>query len=250
MLFPYRDDNPTVITPWVTVGLIAANLAIWIVLQGSGSDVRLAQSVCQYGLVPGDLLHHLPPGYTFGAGDGFTCQVTAGSSWYTVFTSMFMHGGWLHVLGNMWFLWLFGNNIEDSMGHVRFLLFYLLCGVAAAAAQVLISPSSDVPMIGASGAIGGVMGAYVVLYPRVRVQTIAWLILIFRVPVPAWMMLGYWFLLQLIGASTDPVGGVAVFAHIGGFLTGSLMIFVFRSPKLLARREQILAAKSWEARPT
>jgi len=156
----------------------------------------------------------------------------------------------LHVLGNMWFLWLFGDNVEDIMGPARFLVFYLVCGLAAAATQILIDPSSAVPMVGASGAISGVMGAYVVLYPRAPVRTFMWLIFIFRITIPAWVMLGYWFLLQVVSAGVDPVGGVAVWAHIGGFLSGAVLIGVFRSRTLEARRAQALAARAWEVRPT
>ncbi len=128
--------------------------------------------------------------------------------WYPPLTSMFLHGGWLHLIGNMWFLWLFGNNVEDSMGRVRYLAFYLLCGLAAAATQTFMNPSSIVPMVGASGAIGGVMGAYVILYPRVRVHMLVFLfIFITRIVVPAYLMLGYWFLLQLLGGSAAEWGG-------------------------------------------
>ena len=249
MLLPYRDDNPTVLTPFVTVALIAANVAVWVVVQGMGSDQRLAQTVCELGLIPGDLLHRLPIGFSFDIGAGSVCQVQGGNAWYTVFTSMFLHGGWLHLLGNMWFLWLFGNNIEDIMGHGRFLVFYLVSGAAAAAAQIVIDPSSSVPMVGASGAISGVMGAYVVLYPNVRVHTISWLIVLFRLTVPAWLMLGYWFALQVVSAGTDPVGGVAVWAHIGGFVAGAMLIHLFRSSRLQQRREKLLAARDWEVRP-
>ncbi len=248
-MFPYRDDNPTILTPFVTVGLIAANLAIWIVLQGAGNEQRLAATVCELGLTPGDLLHRLPIGYTIPVGEGLGCVIDGGSAWYTVLTSMFLHGGWLHVLGNMWFLWLFGNNVEDAMGHVRFLIFYLLCGVAAAAAQVLSAPDSPVAMVGASGAISGIMGAYVVLYPRVRVYCVIWLIFIFRFAVPAWLMLGYWLFLQIAGAGMDQVGGVAVFAHIGGFIAGALLIPLFKNRELLARRDRVLAARAWEVHP-
>ena len=251
MLFPYRDDNPTVLTPYVTVSLIAANLAVWVVVQGMGTDSRLAETVCQYGLTPGDLLHRLPLHYQFMVGNGASCEVVGGSSWYTLFTSMFLHGGWLHVLGNMWFLWLFGNNVEDVMGHGRFLVFYLLGGVAAGAVQVMVNPSSAVPMVGASGAISAVMGAYVVLYPKVRVHTVTWLIFVFWLTVPAWVMLGYWFLLQLVGTGTDEVsGGVAVWAHVGGFVAGAALIHLFTSERLLTRRAQVLGARDWEVRAT
>jgi membrane associated rhomboid family serine protease len=248
-MFPYRDDNPTILTPYVTIGLIAANLAVWVVVQGMGAEPRLAQTVCEMGLIPGDLTHRLPEGFAFAIGNGAACRIGGGASWYTLFTSMFLHGGWLHVLGNMWFLWLFGNNVEDVMGHARFLVFYLICGLAAAGTQIFIDAGSPVPMVGASGAISGIMGAYVVLYPRVRVHTIVWAILIFRATVPAWLMLGYWFVLQLAGAGIDPLGSVAVWAHIGGFVAGALLIVLFRNPALQERRERLLAARAWEARP-
>ena len=246
-MFPYRDENPSILTPVVTVGLIAANLAVWIVFQGMGNQQQLAASVCELGLIPGDLLHRLPVGYSFPVGDGMSCVVEAGRSWETLFTSMFLHGGWLHVLGNCWFLWVFGNNVEDAMGHSRFLLFYLACGLAAAAAQIAIEPSSAVPIIGASGAISGVMGAYVMLYPRVRVHTLVFLVIFFfRATFPAWAVLGLWFLVQVINSRMELVGGVAVWAHIGGFLAGAVLIFAFRSPELLARRARLLASRTLE----
>jgi membrane associated rhomboid family serine protease len=150
-----------------------------------------------------------------------------------------MHGGWMHLIGNLWFLWIFGDNVEDSMGHVRFVVFYLLCGLAAAAAQVVANPASAVPMVGASGAIGGVMGAYVLLYPRVGVHLL--LILGFYVTtiaVPAYFMLGYWFLLQIVsGVSTIGAtgGGVAFWAHAGGFIAGALLVLLFKDAALVAK---------------
>src|SRR5690606_1389007 len=147
---------------------------------------------------------------------------------------------WFHIIGNMWFLWVFGNNVEDSMGRIRFLLFYLLCGAAAAMAQVVASPSSAVPMVGASGAVSGVMGAYIVLFPRVTVHMLVFLgFFITVMRVPAFVMLGYWFLLQVIGglpqiAGGEP-GGVAFWAHAGGFVAGALLVFLFRNRALLAR---------------
>ena len=246
-MFPYRDDNPSILTPVVTVALIAANLAVWIVFQGMGNDQRLAATVCELGLIPGDLLHRLPVGYSFPVGDGMSCVVEAGRSWETLVTSMFLHGGWLHVLGNCWFLWIFGNNVEGAMGHFRFLGFYLVCGIAAAAAQIVADPGSAVPMVGASGAISGVMGAYIVLYPRVRVHTLVFLLIFFfRMTFPAWAVLGLWFLVQLANAQLEQVGGVAVVAHIGGFLAGALLIFVFRSSALLERRARLLATQTLE----
>ncbi len=245
-MFPYRDDNPSILTPVVTVALIAANLAMWVWVQGLGAPATLAQSVCELGLVPGDLAGRLPAGASFPIGDGMACVIEPGTPWWTVVTSMFLHGGWLHLLGNLWFLWVFGNNVEDAMGHGRFIVFYLLCGVAAALAQVAVDPGSAVPMVGASGAISGVMGAYAILYPRVRIHTLVVLvILFFRVSVPAWVMLGYWFLLQLAGTTVDQVGGVAFWAHAGGFLAGALLIFPFRDPVLLARHRDVVARDAW-----
>lgn len=249
-MFPYRDENPSVLTPVVTIALIAANLVVWVLVQGMGATAQLAQSVCELGLVPGDLLGRLPTGAAFPIGEGMACVIEPGTPWRTLVTSMFLHGGWLHLLGNLWFLWVFGNNVEDSMGHGRFLAFYLLCGVAAALAQVAVDPGSAVPMVGASGAISGVMGAYLVLFPRVRIHTLVVLvILFFRVSVPAWVMLGYWFLLQLAGTGMDQVGGIAFWAHAGGFLAGAALIFPFRDPSLLARRRDLLAQQGWATMP-
>ncbi len=245
-MFPYRDDNPSILTPVVTVALIAANLAVWVVVQGFGMPERLAASVCELGLVPGDLMGLLPVGYAFPVADGMSCVVEPGRPWRTLLTSMFLHGGWLHLLGNCWFLWVFGNNVEDAMGHRRFLVFYLLTGLAAAAAQIAVGPESAIPMVGASGAISGVMGAYIVLYPRVRVHTLVPLLIIFfRVTLPAWVMLGLWFVMQVVNAQFDQVGGVAVWAHIGGFVAGAVLIRLFRDPNLWARREQVLATQQW-----
>ncbi len=245
-MFPYRDDNPAILTPFVTVGLIAANIAAWVVLQGMGTDVALATSVCELGLVPGDLLGRIPIGTAIPIGPGMSCVIEPGTPWRTVLSSMFMHGGWMHLIGNCWFLWVFGNNVEDAMGHLRFLAFYLLCGVGAAAAQVLADPASSVPMVGASGAISGVMGAYAILYPKVKIHMLVVLVIIFfRVTVPAWLMLGYWFVLQTLGLRVDSVGGVAFWAHVGGFVAGAVLIKLFRDPVLWHRRSELLAAGSW-----
>jgi len=237
-MFPYRDDNPTLRPPVVTLLLVAANLAVWLVVQGMGVDQRLAASVCELGLVPGDLLGRLPPNTSFPVGHGMFCVVEPGTPWRTLVTSMFLHGGWLHLLGNCWFLWLFGNNVEDAMGHLRFAAFYLLCGLIAAGSQVWADPGSTIPMVGASGAISGVMGAYVILYPMVRVHI---LVIVFRFTIPAWLMLGWWFGMQVVNAQTDAVGGVAVWAHIGGFVGGALLTGVFRNPILVTRRARWLA---------
>ena len=167
-MFPIRDDNPTLGTPVVVVLFIGLNVAAWLLIQGMGADPQLSRSVCELGLIPGEYLGRIPAGQTIPMGPQMSCVVEARSEWYTPLTSMFLHGGWLHLIGNMWFLWVFGNNVEDSMGHVRFFIFYILCGLAAAAAQTFVNPSSAMPMVGASGAISGVMGAYIVLYPGCR----------------------------------------------------------------------------------
>ncbi len=240
-MFPYKDENPTELTPVVTLGIIALNAMVWLLVQGLGADESLGRSVCQLGLIPGEVLRTVPPGTSVPLGPGVRCVLTADPHWWTVLTSMFTHGGWFHIIGNMWFLWVFGNNIEDSMGHARFVVFYLLCGVAAAAAQMLVAPRSVVPMVGASGAISGVMGAYTLLYPRVRVHTLVTLgFFVTTVTLPAYVMLGYWFVLQLlmgaVGALSPTEGGVAVWAHVGGFLTGLVLVKLFANPEFLERR--------------
>ncbi len=231
-MFPISDHNPTLRWPVVTFGLIAANLAVWILVQGMGMEPALSRSVCEFGLIPGDFSQLLPDGFVIGLGSGMGCVITRGRDWWAPLTSMFSHGGWMHVLGNMWFLHIFGNNVEDVMGRGRFLAFYLLAGFAAAAAQVAADPASAVPMVGASGAIGGVMGAYVMLYPRARIRTFVFL---FFLEVPAFVMLGIWFLLQIAGNLTpSPGGGVAFAAHIGGFLAGVALTPLFKNPDLVA----------------
>jgi membrane associated rhomboid family serine protease len=240
-VIPYKDENPTELPPIVTVGIIVLNVLTWLFVQGAGSPEPLARSVCQLGLIPGEVLRTLPPGTVVPLGDHLQCVLTDTPNWLTVVTSMFMHGGWLHLIGNMWFLWVFGNNIEDSMGHGRFVVFYLLCGVAAAATQVLVEPHAAAPMVGASGAISGVMGAYILLYPRVKVHTLVTLgFFLTTVTLPAYVMLGYWFVLQLLlGAATAvsrAQGGVAVWAHVGGFVAGLLLIKLFAKSDYLERR--------------
>jgi membrane associated rhomboid family serine protease len=242
-MFPYKDDNPTEITPIVTLGIIAANVLAWLFVQGMGSPEALVRSVCDLGLVPGELLRTAPPGTGVELAPGMMCLVDAHPQYTTLVTSMFMHGGWLHLIGNMVFLWVFGNNIEDVMGHVRFVVFYVVCGLAAAGAQMLIGPSSVVPMVGASGAISGVLGAYLLLYPRVRVHTLLFLgFYVTTVALPAYVMLGYWAILQLFGGlvvlSGVDRGGTAFFAHIGGFVAGLVLIRLFASEDALRRRPQ------------
>jgi membrane associated rhomboid family serine protease len=238
-MFPLYDENPHFLTPLVTWGIIGANAAAWLLVQGLGTDPALTSSVCTLGLVPGELLQRLAPGTQVPLGDGVFCVTTGQPAWHTLLTSMFLHGGWMHLLGNMWFLWIFGNNVEDSMGHGRFAVFYVLCGLAAAALQIAFQPDSGIPMVGASGAIGGVMGAYVVLYPRVRVHTAVVLgFYVTRFSVSAGFMLGYWFLIQLVGGAVGlgrSGGGVAFWAHVGGFAAGVALIGLFRDPDLVDR---------------
>jgi membrane associated rhomboid family serine protease len=240
-MFPYRDDNPTLGTPFVTLFFIVANTAVWVLVQGAGMEPSLSRSVCELGLIPGEFLGRVGEGISVPLGPYSECVLTGQSAWYTPVTSMFLHGGWLHLIGNMWFLWLFGNNVEDSMGHGRYLAFYLLSGVAAAGVQTYMNPASVVPMVGASGAISGIMGAYVVLYPRVRVHMLVVLVIfVTRIVVPAYLMLGYWFLLQLLGGSAaSGEGGVAFWAHFGGFVAGALLISLFKDADLVAEHRAL-----------
>ena len=241
-MFPYRDDNPTLKTPIVTLILIGINVAVWVLVQGMGAEPLLSRSVCELGLIPGEFLGLLPAGASVPMGPNTVCVMGNEETWFTPLTSMFLHGGWFHLIGNMWFLWIFGNNVEDSMGHIRYLFFYTLCGLAAAAAQTFMSPSSPIPMVGASGAISGVMGAYIVLYPRVRIHMLVVLVIfITRIVVPAYLMLAYWFLLQLLGGglTSGSEGGVAFWAHAGGFVAGALLIYLFRDLELVAQHRAL-----------
>jgi membrane associated rhomboid family serine protease len=238
-MFPIRDDNPHFLTPYVTYAIIALNVLVWALVQGFGSEMALAKSVCTLGLIPAGLLNTVPPGTRFQVTNTLWCIIGEGRDWHMLLTSMFMHGGWMHLIGNMWFMWIFGNNVEDSMGHVRFIAFYLLCGIGAAILQVASNIESTIPVIGASGAIGGVMGAYVMLYPRVHVHMFIFLgFFITTIAVPAVFMLGYWFLLQFIGGIGSigaHGGGTAFWAHIGGFVFGALLVPLFKDKKLVAR---------------
>src|SRR5450631_16639 len=219
-MIPLRDDQPRFSTPYLTYFLIGLNLLIY--LFESTLDARSQQILLvQLGVVPAHITSLLT-----GARHLNPIAVLL-----TIFTSMFLHGSWLHVIGNMWFLWIFGDNVEDYLGHFTYLLFYLLSGVAAALAQVVLTPSSIVPTIGASGAIAGVLGAYFILYPRARVLT--WFF-VFFVHIPAWVVLGYWFVLQFLsGAATslayagNSTGGIAFWAHVGGFIAGVVMVKLF-----------------------
>jgi membrane associated rhomboid family serine protease len=231
-VFPLRDDNPTEMFPVVTLLLIAACVAAWWYLQGAGfSEQALGESICALGAIPAEVT---------GSGEGAPgpCRL-GGLTWHGLLSSMFLHGSWMHLIGNMWFLWIFGNNVEDSMGHLRFVVFYLLSGLVAALAHVASDPSSTVPMVGASGAISAIMGAYMVLYPRARVDTLFFFVIFVRVvPLPAFVMLGYWMVIQLLSSVGAPAsgGGVAYLAHIGGFVAGVVLIFLFRNPKLVGAK--------------
>lgn len=247
-MIPLSDDNPTLRTPLSTMALLLIMAAAWLFVQGAGLDpLRLGASVCNLGLVPGELSRSAPVGMAVSIGEGLACVVDREPiNYLTPLTSMFLHGSWMHIIGNALFLWVFGNNVEDSMGRLRFVVFYLLCGLVAAAAQVVIDPASPVPVVGASGAISGVMGAYVVLYPRVRVNMLFIFIIIFRIiPLPAWLVLLYWFGLQVLaalpqlsGAQETVSSGVAVMAHIGGFIAGALLVKLFENPSLVGVRTQ------------
>jgi membrane associated rhomboid family serine protease len=247
-MIPLSDENPTLNTPWMTWVIIGVTVAVWFLVQGAGNSTAVAESVCNLGMIPGEITGRAPVGLALPMGPGLACVIDRDPiNRFTPLISMFLHGGWGHLLGNMLFLWVFGNNIEDSMGPGRFLCFYLLCGLVAAAAHIAVSPGSPVPTVGASGAISGVMGAYLFLYPRVRVHMLFIFVIIVRViPVPAWAVLIYWFLLQVVAGlpqlssiRPDVSAGVAVWAHIGGFLAGLVLIKLFENRALVARRDAI-----------
>ena len=207
MFFPYKDDNPRVLFPFVTYGIIGINILVfWAQFFVYGNE-RL---ISTFAFVP----------YEF--------------KLFTLFTSMFMHGGLMHIIGNMWFLYIFGDNVESILGHIRFLLFYIFCGIGAAVAQFLIQPDSTTPMVGASGAIAGVLGAYMIKFPKARVHVLAVIfIFITTIVVPAQLVLGLWFLMQLSGGlgslGFDTTGGIAWFAHIGGFIVGISTLRIFQT---------------------
>jgi membrane associated rhomboid family serine protease len=218
-MFPIRDTQPSYSKPVVTVFLIVVNILVFL-FEFSLDDWDRTAFILKYGLVP----------------DHFAVA--------HIFTSMFLHAGWLHVLGNMWFLWIFGDNVEDILGHGKFLLFYLLCGTAAGLAQVLMDPASRVPMVGASGAIAGVLGAYMVKFPRSRIVTLFVLVIfITRVDIPAWIYLFYWFAIQLGGSfestAASQQGGTAFAAHVGGFVVGIALIFLLGARPIYSRREDL-----------
>ena len=224
-MIPLRDRNPTRRTPIVTFALLGACFAAFALelsVTASGGDIALEDFFRQWAAIPAEITRSLEAG-------AYTSQAMLG-----MLTSMFLHGGWLHLLGNMLFLWIFGNNVEDRLGHVPFLLFYLAGGIAAVLAQVAIDPRSDIPLVGASGAIAAALGAYIVLFPGARILSLVFLGFFYQLlEVPAIVVLGFWFALQLLngvaalGAETAQ-GGVAFFAHIGGFVFGLVVGFILR----------------------
>ena len=206
-MFPIRDHNPSGGRPYVVYALIAINVAVFLLqLPYSGNDRALAGFWGNFALYP--------------------AAVTRDGDYTGILTSMFLHAGWMHIGGNMLFLWIFGDNLEDQMGHVGFLIFYLACGILAALAHIYSAPGSTVPTVGASGAIAGVMGGYLLLFPRARVDVVVIIVIFFRVfTLPAWVMLGIWFALQVFGGFSTPAqgGGVAFWAHAGGFIAGIVL---------------------------
>ncbi len=242
-MFPISDENPTLRTPVMTIALLVFIWVTWLFVQGAGLELgALAASTCNFGMVPGELTRLSPLGTAIPLGRGMACVVDdLPINYFTPLTSMFLHGSWAHIIGNSLYLWVFGNNIEDSMGRGRFLAFYLLTGLIAAASHVAIDPTSPVPTVGASGAISGVMGAYLLLYPSVRVRT--FIPPIFFLRFPAWAVLLLWFGSQLLSGlpelsmlRRDVSGGVAVWAHIGGFVAGLVLVRWFENPNLVRRR--------------
>jgi membrane associated rhomboid family serine protease len=228
-MIPIKDYNPTRNFPLITVLLMVINVLAFIQDRLTGHYEPMLVETAR-GMVQ---VRHFVGGLTaeFALVPARLAAEPV-SSWFQVFTSMFLHGNWLHIGSNMLFLWIFGNNIEDALGKARFVFFYLCCGVAAAAAQFISAPQSTIPMIGASGAVAGVMGAYLVLYPHARILTLLPIFFFFTfIEVPAYLMIGYWVLLQFISANWldagSAQGGIAYFAHIGGFLAGLILLFLF-----------------------
>ncbi len=236
-MFPISDDNPSHIRPYVTWGFIGLCVLVFFWQASLGSEAGEA-AVFRLGMIPARV---------FGYAE-VSSELAVVPAWATIFTSMFMHGGWMHLGGNMLFLWIFGDNIEDSMGHFRFAVFYLLCGAAAALTQGFLNTDSEIPMIGASGAVSGVLGAYLLLHPRASVKVLLFFGIIFWIAnVPAMLVLGIWFLGQLVNAALAPpdVPGVAFWAHIGGFVAGMALIPLFKD-KYLPLWQAARSAKPFE----
>jgi membrane associated rhomboid family serine protease len=236
-MIPLGDDIRPVRRPVMTYLLLAATWAVWLVVQQGGFDPQvLAETVCNLGMVPGELTHRAAIGFSVQIGPGMSCAIDNDRiNILTPFLSIFLHGGWGHIIGNSIYLWVFGKNVEGSMGPARFLVFYLVCGLAAAASHIAINPSSVVPTVGASGAISGILGGYLLLFPHARIRM--YFPPIFFFSIPAVLVLLFWFgeqllagLPQLSAVNSDVMGGVAVWAHVGGFLTGAFLIRLFTNP--------------------
>ena len=218
-MIPLRDDNPTSIKPVVTITLVALCVVVFVWELSLGQ--ALERAIYSFGAIPAVLFGN----------KALNPELVAIPAGLTVISSMFLHGGWMHLIGNMLYLWIFGNNIEDSMGHIKFIVFYIVCGIAAAFAHALLEPTSTIPMIGASGAISGVLGAYLLLFPRARVYVAIPIgFFVHAAYLPAMFVLGFWFVLQLISSAFAPPGqgGIAFFAHIGGFIAGMALIPFFK----------------------
>jgi membrane associated rhomboid family serine protease len=227
-MFPYRDENETIRTPVVTFALIAANVVMWIFVQGAGETLPLARSVCNLGLIPGELTGALPPGRGFPMGEGLVCVTDPGPQYLHVLTSMFLHGDLLHLLGNMVFLLVFGRRVENQLEGINFLTFYLTTGISACLAHMFMQPNSSSPLIGASGAISGVLGAFFICNPRARITVVLEPVLIYFlhrliIRVPAWIFLPVWFFLQISMGLKQHGSNVAFWAHVGGFAAGALV---------------------------
>ena len=252
-MIPLGDDLRPARWPMMTYLLLAVTWGVWLLIQQAGLNPQaLAATVCDLGMVPGELTHRAPIGYAVPIGPGMACVVDDYPiNRLTPLISIFLHGSWSHLIGNSLYLWVFGNNVEDSMGRLRFLVFYLICGFAAAGTHVFFDPASPVPTVGASGAISGALGAYLLLYPRVRVKLLIPIIIIpWIVQVRAWVVLGVWFVWQVMSGlpqltqlRSEVSGGVAVWAHVGGFVTGMLLVHLFENPKLVERRTMVSDAR-------
>ncbi|MBT8446230.1 MAG: rhomboid family intramembrane serine protease [Gammaproteobacteria bacterium] len=219
-MIPLHDDNPTELTPFLTIGLIGACVLVFLWQMQLGPELG-QRAMLGLGVIPAVLLHkaQLPP------------ELSLVSPELTLLSSMFLHGGWLHLAGNILYLWIFGNNVEDAMGHVRFIVFYVLCGIAAAGLQIFMNQDSTIPMIGASGAISGILGAYLLLYPHARVLVVVPIGFMSQlIRLPASWVLGFYFLIQIISSLSAAPGqpGVAWYAHIGGFVAGAALIPLFK----------------------
>ena len=237
-MVPIGDEHDgRVLTPVVNFVLIGINVLVFLyqlILPDTRFDPALQEFIFRWGAVP--------------------AEISRGRDLFALVTSMFLHGGWLHIAGNMLFLWVFGDNVEDTMGHVRYLLFYLLCGIGAGLAQVLIDANSEIPLVGASGAISGVLGAYIVLFPHGRIRTLIFLgFFVTTVLVPAWVQIGLWVVLQFfngiasLGARTEETGGVAFWAHIGGFVAGAVLVWLFKDQDAVDRQRAARAGnQAWQ----